>query len=60
MTTIMLLFSLDAKLISLRTFRESIAAGLMNTRKSWHPVSARPTSSGHSLPGSMPSSYQIL
>ena len=30
----------------------------MKTRNSWHAVSARPTSSGHSLPGSMPSSYQ--
>ena len=30
----------------------------MNTTKSWQPVSALPTSSGHSLPGSIPSSYQ--
>ena len=54
-----LLFSLEAKLISLRTLRDSIAAGLMNTRKSWQPVRAFPTSSGHSFPGSIPSSYQI-
>ena len=58
-TTRTFLSSPVARLISFRTLRESAAERLMNTMNWAQPRRALPTSSGHSLPGSTPSSYQI-
>ena len=49
---------LKARPISFLTFLESAAAGVTSTTNAAAVFSALAIASGHSLPGSMPSSYQ--